>query len=30
MLAFSVAHPHYGARAEVSAEVRDALIPDLG
>jgi hypothetical protein len=29
MLAFSVAHPHYGARAEVSAEVRDALIADL-
>jgi hypothetical protein len=29
-LAFSVAHPHYAARAEVPARVRDALVADLG
>ena len=29
-LAFSVAHPHYRARTEVPAHVRDALIADLG
>jgi hypothetical protein len=29
-LAFSVAHPHYAARAEVPARVRDALLADLG